>query len=102
VASASSIVSATPAASSAKQFSISADTGSSPAATIDALWASASSRVTEPSRRPSVAAKPLLVVASASNPSDASSLAEPASHALTSSSGSSAWCNCRNRCAFST
>jgi hypothetical protein len=36
--------------------------------------------VTELSTRPSVAANPLLVVASASKPSEASSFADPASH----------------------
>jgi len=47
----------------------------------------ASSRVTDPSSRPSVAAKPLLVVARAANPSEASSLADPRSHGLGISSG---------------
>ena len=56
----------------------------------------ASSRVTLPSRRPSVAAKPLLVVASAPNPSAASTRAEPASHGFGSNSGSPGTCRARN------
>ncbi len=79
---------ATPSASSANPFSRSADTGSGVAATIAAEWASASSRVTELSTRPSVAANPLLVVASASKPSEASSFADPASHGFGMSRGS--------------
>src|ERR1700749_2582292 len=94
-------VRATPAGSSAKQFSRSAETGSSVAATIAAAWARASSRLTEPSRRPSVAAYPELVVGSAWKPSEASSLAEPWSHGFGSSSGFPGRCRSRNRAAFS-
>ncbi len=91
----SRMVSATAAGSSAKAFSRSADTGRSVAATMTAAWTRASSLLTEPSFRPSVAAKPELVVASASNPSDASSLAEPRSHGFGSRRGSPA--RCRDR-----
>src|SRR5438067_8502154 len=94
-------VSATSSDPSPNAFSKSADTGSSVAATIVAACDSASSLVTDPSRRPRVAACPLLVVASASNPSDASSLAAPASHALGISNGASRWCNSRKCWAFS-
>ena len=92
-------VSATPAASSAKQFSRSAETGSGVAATIAAACSSASSRVTDPSNRPRVAANPLLVVASAWKPSDASRRAEPASHGFGMSSGSPGRCSARKRAA---
>src|SRR6266511_3911311 len=94
-------VSATSAGSSPKAFSRSAETGRSVASTIEAAWPTASSRVTDPSSRPRVAAWPLLVVASAWNPSEASSLAEPWSHALGISSGRSPWCRARNLVAFS-
>ena len=83
----STTVSATAAGSSAKPFSKSADTGTSTAATTAAAWATASSRVTDPSRRPRVAANPPLVVARASKPMAARSLAEPGSHGLGMSSG---------------
>ena len=46
------------------------------------MCSTTSSSVTPPSSRPSVKANPALVVASALNPSDASNLAEPASHGL--------------------
>ena len=95
------MVSATPAGSSAKAFSRSAETGRSVAATITAACTMASSLVTEPSLRPRVAAKPELVVARASNPSDASSLAEPRSQGFGIRSGSPARCKARNRCALS-
>ena len=62
------------------------------AAAIVAAWAIASSRVTDPSRRPRVAAKPLLVVARAWNPSQASSRADPWSQGLGSSRGRPGWC----------
>ena len=81
-AAASPMVSATPAGSSAKAFSRSAETGRRVAATMAAACPSTSSRVTSPSMRPSVAAKPPLVVASAAKPSEASSRADPASHGL--------------------
>jgi hypothetical protein len=80
---------------------MSAETGTVAAAEIAAACPSASSRVTEPSSLPSVAAKPLLVVASAENPSHSSSLAEPASHGLGISSGPGPWCNWRKSSAFS-
>ncbi len=95
-AAASLMVSATPAGSSANAFSRSAETGRLVAATIAAACPSASSRVTAPSRRPSVAANPPLVVASAAKPSEASSRAEPASHGFGSSSGSGPSCRARN------
>src|SRR5919198_146500 len=98
--SASRTVEATPDGSSAKAFSRSAETGRSVAATIEAACASASRRVTVPSSRPSVAAWPLLVVASAWKPSQASSLADPASHGFGSSSGRWSWCRARNRLAL--
>ena len=56
----------------------------------------ASSRVTVPSSRPRVAAKPPLVVARASKPQAASRRAEPASHGLGSSSGRPGTCRARN------
>ena len=90
------MVSATAAGSSAKAFSRSAETGRSVAATMTAEWTRVSSRLTEPSFRPSDAAKPELVVARASNPRDASSLAEPRSHGLGSRRGSPARCRDRN------
>ena len=95
------MVRATPSGSSAKPFSRSAETGSSVAATIAAACPRASSRLTEPSRRPSVAANPELVVASAWKPSAASSFADPWSHGFGSSSGSPGRCSSRNRSAFS-
>ena len=95
------MVSATPDGSSAKPFSRSAETGRSVAATMTAECTMASSRLTEPSLRPKVAAKPELVVARASNPSDASSLAEPRSQGFGIRSGSPARCMARNRCALS-
>jgi len=98
---ASPIVSATSADSSAKAFSRSAETGRSVAATITAACTRASSLLTEPSLRPRVAAKPELVVARASKPSDASSLAEPRSHGFGNRSGSPARCKARNRSALS-
>src|SRR5690242_14753509 len=64
-----------------------------------AAWAIASSRVTFPSRRPRVAANPLLVVARAAKPSEANSFAEPRSHGLGSSSGSGPLCSARKRSA---
>src|SRR4051794_38910873 len=73
--------------------------GTSVAATSVAQCASASSRVTEPSRRPSVAAKPPLVVASALNPIDSSSFALPTSQGFGISSGRSLWWRSR-KCEF--
>src|SRR5579872_387129 len=89
--------------SSEKPFSRSADTGTGPAAfTITAALASDSSSMVWPSRRPSEAANPLLVVARAWKPSEIRSLAEPASQALGISSGSGPWCRARKRSACST
>src|ERR1700761_9530658 len=96
---ASRAVSATPSGSSANPFSRSADTGTSLADAIWAAWVIASSRVTEPSRRPSDAAKPLLVVARASKPSAASRRAEPISHGLGMSSGAPGRCSSKKRAA---
>ena len=76
------IVSAAAAGVSPKPFSRSAETGSSVAAAMARQWASASSRVTVPSRLPSTPACAPLEVASAGNPSAASTRAEPASQAL--------------------
>src|ERR687898_197273 len=101
-AAASRTVSATPAGSSAKPDSRSAVTGRSVAWTIQAACSKAWSRVTCPSARPRVAANPLLVVASAWKPREASSTAEPRSHGLGRSSGRRSWCRSRNRLAFST
>src|SRR5436305_11655561 len=95
-------VSATPAGSSAKHFSKSADTGTSTAATTAAAWLTASSRLTDPSGRPKVAANPPLVVAKASKPTDARILAEPSSHGFGITSGAGPWCKARKRSAFST
>ena len=55
-----------------------------------------SASVTRPSSRPSVAACPPLVVATAENPTNANNLAVPRSHALGRSSGASAWWSARN------
>lgn len=97
VAQARRTTAATAPGSLAKQSSRSAATGTSTADASGSQCASASSWVTWPSRRPRVAAKPLLVLAIASKPSDASSRAEPASQALGCSSGPSPWCSSRNR-----
>src|SRR5438128_12400688 len=94
-------VSATSAGSSAKPFSRSAEMGTSTARAIVRACARASSRVTDPSSRASVAAKPLLVVASALKPAAASSVAEPASHGFGSRSGRSPSCSERKAAARS-
>src|SRR5882757_9808330 len=57
----------------------------------DAVCAITSSRVTSPSARPSVNAKPELVVASALNPSSSSMRAEPASHGFGMMNGAPSW-----------
>src|SRR4051812_10739931 len=75
-------VSATPPGSSGKPRSLSTLSGSGVAAATSETCLTSSSRVTCMSRFPSVHAKPALVVASASKPSDASSFAEPTSHGL--------------------
>src|SRR5215472_14100472 len=59
------------------------------------------SRVTDPSGWPSVAAKPLLVVASASKPISARIRADPRSHGFGSSSGWPGRCRARKRAARS-
>src|SRR2546423_1915087 len=56
-----------------------------------AACSTTSSSVALPSRRPSVKANPELVVASALNPSAASTRAEPASHGFGSTNASPAW-----------
>src|SRR6266849_1387243 len=68
---------------------------------MTAAFTRASSLVTEPSLRPRVAAKPELVVARASKPSDTSNLAEPRSQGFGIRSGSPGRCRARNRCAWS-
>ncbi|SRR5712691_572553 len=75
----------------------SAETGRVVAAAIAAACPSACSLLAEPSGRPNVAAKPLLVVASAGKPSHSRSLAEPASHGFGISSGPLPWCSSRKR-----
>ncbi len=82
VALAHAIVSDTASGESPNPASRSALTGSGVASAIAVPCTSASWRVTRPSRRPSVAAKPLLVVARAVKPSDANSRADPRSHGL--------------------
>src|SRR3954451_19600249 len=57
----------------------------------NAVCAITSSRVTSPSARPSVNAKPELVVASALKPSSSSIRAEPASHGFGITNGSPSW-----------
>ncbi len=79
---ASRIVSATTAGVSPKPFSRSAETGRSVASQMIRACAIASSRVTFPSRRPSVPAEAPEEVASAANPSDAIMRAEPPSQTL--------------------
>src|SRR5262249_30059708 len=95
------IVSAQAAGSSPKPFSRSAETGSGVASTIARAFLSVSSRLTAPSESglPSENAKPALVVASASKPSDANSLADPASHAFGTTNRPGLSCRCRNRSA---
>src|SRR3954464_439528 len=56
-----------------------------------AVCATTSSSVTSPSARPSVNAKPELVVASALKPSSSSIRAEPASHGFGMTNGSPSW-----------
>ena len=95
------MVSAAALGASPKPFSRSAETGRAVAATMARACASASSRVTFPSRRPSVPAQAPLDVASAAKPSPARTRAEPASHGLgiTKAPGRS-W-RARNRAALS-
>ena len=95
------MVSAASAGASPKPFSRSADTGRSVAVTMARACASASVRVTRPSRRPSAPAQAPLDVASAAKPSPASTRADPPSHGfgITNAPGPS-W-SARNRAAFS-
>ena len=86
---------------SPKPFSRSAETGKSVASQITRACASASSRVTRPSRRPSRPADAPLEVASAGNPSAAIILAEPPSHTLAITNASGASCRERNCFALS-
>src|SRR5687767_8547023 len=95
------MVSAAPFGASAKHFSRSADTGRSVASTMSFACASASSRVTLPSRRPSVPAEAPLEVASAWKPSAARMRAEPASHGLGITNASGPVCSARKRTALS-
>ena len=90
-AAASRIVSATASGAFEKPFSRSADTGRSVAATIVWQCASASSRLTLPSRRPSTPAWAPLDVASAGKPRAASARAEPPSHALAMTNARGPW-----------
>ena len=78
------MVSAQVSGSSPKPFSRSAETGNEVASTIARAFASVSSRPIAPSASglPTENANPALVVASASNPSFASMLADPASQGL--------------------
>ena len=76
------MVSAAALGSSAKHFSKSAETGSSVASTMALACARASSRVTRPSRLPSVPACAPLEVASAWKPRPARMRADPASQAF--------------------
>ena len=95
------MVSAAASGASAKHFSRSAETGRSVASTIARACASASSRVTLPSRRPSMPAEAPLDVASAWKPSAVRMRAEPASHGfgITNAPGDS--CSFRNASALS-
>src|SRR5262245_19741671 len=95
------MVSATNAGSSPNPSSRSAETGTSTAAATVAAWTMASSRVTEPSRRPVVPAKPLLVVARAEKPIEARSRADPASHGYGINNTSGPWWRARKRSHFS-
>ena len=82
-------------------FSRSAETGRSTAATTARACASASSRRTWPSRRPSVPAKAPLDVASAGKPRPARMRAEPASQGLGITNAPGPWCRARKRSALS-
>src|SRR3984957_17924733 len=93
------MVAATPSGSWAKQFSRSAETGMSTAPASSPPWPRTSSLLMAPSRRPRVAAKPPLVVAIASNPSEANRAADPMSQALGMRSGVPGTCSARNRSA---
>ena len=75
-------------------------TGDEVAASSAATWAATSSIVAPPSRRPSVKAKPELVVASARKLSASSTRAEPASQGFGIRNGSPSW-RAANAAAFS-
>jgi hypothetical protein len=72
-------------------FSRSTEIGTSTAPTSDSTCCTTSSRVVRESRRPSVNAKPELVVARASKPSPSSTRADPASQGFGITNGSPAW-----------
>src|SRR5947208_2390130 len=95
------MVSAAASGASPKPFSRSADTGSSVACTMARAWASASSRVTLPSRRPRVPAQAPLEVASAWKPSPARMRAEPASQGFGITNAPGPWCRARKRATLS-
>ena len=92
------MVSATASGASPKPFSRSAETGKGVASTIVRACARASSRVIAPSasRRPSVNAKPALVVASASKPSPARIRAVPTSQGLGMTKAPARRCRAQN------
>src|SRR5258708_36121975 len=100
-AAAQRMVSAASSGASPKPRSRSADTGRSVASTIARACASASSRVTCPSRRPNVPADAPLDVASAMKPKPASTRAEPASHGFPMTNAFDPWCSALKRAAFS-
>ena len=95
------MVSAAASGASPKPFSRSAETGRSVAAAMAPQCASASSRVTAPSRRPSTPACAPLEVASAGNPSAARARAEPASHAFAITNARGPRCRARRVAALS-
>ena len=78
---------------------MSTETGRSVAASSTATCSITSSSVTSPSNRPSVKAKPALVVASALKPSAVSTFADPASQGLGITNGSPS-CSARNSSAL--
>src|SRR5712664_1330313 len=98
---ASRMVSAAACGASPKPFSRSAETGRSVAMTMARACASASSRVTLPSRRPKVPAEAPLEVARAWKPSPARMRAEPASHGFAMTNAPGCSCSARNRFALS-
>src|SRR6266446_1792691 len=95
------MVSAATAGASPKPFSRSAETGRSVASTMARPCASASSRVTLPSRRPRTPAAAPLEVASAWKPSPARMRADPASQGLGITKTPGASWSARNRAALS-
>src|SRR3989442_205937 len=95
------MVSAAASGASPKPFSRSAETGRSVAITMARACASASSRVTLPSRRPSTPAQATLEVASAWEPRPARMRADPAYHGLGITNAPGPLCNARKRAALS-